>query len=496
MVKRTACIQASFDFETHTGIDKGKSVTKAGASMPWIKVAEDVPYFITDNGDHWMPIGHNDAITWPDLAGIFQRKNIAAADSYFRTLTSNGITCIRLMLEYCQGENRYFEKPVGHFQPNMIRLWDDIFNLCEKYIIRILLTPYDTFWMRRRWAYHPYNIANNGPCNKRSQWLLCSATRDAIKQRLYFATERWGSSGALFAWDLWNEIRPAHGGNSSKGFYAFIQDIAGFLRQTELTLHGKAHPQTVSVFSPVLQKDKQIAESTFCHPALDFATIHLYEKNSIDNPKNSIDAAVSTGRLTREVLDLINDDRPFFDSEHGPIKSFKDSGKSLPEFFDDEYFRHMQWAHFSSGAAGGGLRWPYRHPHTLTAGMRRAQLALHLFLPLIKWEQFHRVNLNDEIELTDPALRAFGCGDSRQAILWLLRINAVARNKMLRRDAQAEPSHALIPWLMKGRYFITLWNTELGYAIDSFTLDCPGSRLRLPLPAVKTDMAIAIVFEP
>lgn len=494
MVDRSGSTQLTFDFETHPVIiEEVKSIVTNSTDLPWIKVADGVPYFITEKGEAWTPIGQNDAVTWPELAGAFRRKDLGAVESYFSMLTSSGVTCIRLMLEYCQGENRYLENPVGHFQLNMVRLWDDIFDLCKKYGLRILLTPYDTFWMWRRWSHHPYNVDNNGHYSKRSQWLTCPSTRNAIKQRLYFATRRWGASGALFAWDLWNEIRPAHGGNSAKGFHAFIDDIATFLRKTELDLHGRAHPQTVSVFSPVLQKDQQIAESAFRHPALDFASIHLYEKNTIDNPRNTIDAAISTGRLTREVLAHIRDNRPFFDSEHGPIKSFKDSRKSLPEHFDDEYFRHMQWAHVASGGAGGGLRWPYRHPHILTSGMRRAQLTLHRFLPLIMWDQFHRINLNSEIKLTDPALHAFGCGDEKQAILWLLRTNAVGKNRMLRADADAKPSHASIPFLTKGRYLITLWNTVTGSATNSFKINHAGlSSLRLPLPAVKTDIAIAI----
>src|SRR3712207_8786775 len=52
--------------------------------------------------------------------------------------------------------------------------------------------------------------------------------------------------------------------------------------------------------------------------------------------------------------------------------------------------RHMQWAHFAAGAAGGGMRWPNRRPHVLTEGMRKAQHALAGFLPLIDWAHFRR----------------------------------------------------------------------------------------------------------
>lgn len=115
--------------------------------LSWINVAKDAPYFVTDAGKDWHPIGQNDAISWVDLAGLFRRRNLAAVESYLRLLVESGVTCLRLMLEYSQVRHRYLERPVGKFQPGMVQLWDDLFALCEQYGLRILLTPYDTFWM-------------------------------------------------------------------------------------------------------------------------------------------------------------------------------------------------------------------------------------------------------------------------------------------------------------------------------------------------------------
>jgi mannan endo-1,4-beta-mannosidase len=461
--------------------------------LPWIEVAKGAPYFITDQGEDWAPIGQNDAITWPDLHGLFRQRNLAAVETYLTMLAAHGVTCLRLMLEYCHGEHRYFEKPIGRFQPNMIRMWDALFGLCEKHGLRILLTPYDTFWMWLRWKHHPYKKENGGPCDKRGQWLLCADTRKAIKQRLLFATERWGGSGALFAWDIWNEIHPAHAGNSTDCFAEFVEDIGSFLRQTERQLYGRAHPQTVSLFGPVLQRDPQVADPIFRHTALDFASIHFYESNTIDHPKNTVDAAISTGRLTREALLHIADSRPFFDSEHGPIHTFKDRKRTLPEPFDDEYFRHMQWAHFASGGAGGGMRWPNRHPHTLTAGMRRAQQALAAFLPLINWQRFQRRNLNFEISVSNKGLAAFGCGDAEQAVVWLLRTNTINKKGMLDPNAEPVTGCVHIPGLMPGCYRITVWDTASGRVINHFeSMHGMDPHLCLPVASLITDLAFAV----
>jgi mannan endo-1,4-beta-mannosidase len=187
------------------GTESRAATAPAGKSLPWISVAPDAPYFVNDQGENWTPIGQNDALTWPDLLGAYKRKDPASVDRYFAMLSAHGVTCMRMMLEYCQGEHRYLERPVGVFGPTMVQLWDDLFARCERYGIRLLLTPFDTFWMRRRWVKHPYNHRNGGPCRKLSGMLLCSATREATQQRLAFATRRWGGSGVIFGWDLYNE---------------------------------------------------------------------------------------------------------------------------------------------------------------------------------------------------------------------------------------------------------------------------------------------------
>ncbi len=471
-------------------IDK-KSQQKNGG-LPWVQAAYGAPYFITEQGEDWTPIGQNDAITWPDLKGIFLRKDMAAAGAYFEMLQQHGITCIRLMLEYCHTEHRYFENPVGHFQPNMVKLWDDIFSLCEKYNIRVLLTPYDTFWMWLRWKHHPYKKSNGGICDKRSQWLLCANMRQAIKGRLHFVTERWGGSGALFAWDLWNEIHPAHSGNSVDIFSHFIEDISTSLRNAEIALHGRSHPQTVSIFSPVLHSHPNAAECIFKHPLMDFTTIHFYEKRTIDNPLNTVDAAIAAGKLTRECIAATKGNRPFFDSEHGPIHSFKDKNITLPEAFDDEYFRHMQWAHFASGGAGGGMRWPNRHPHSLTPGMRKAQHALALFLPFIHWQQFNRINLNQAIEVSPATAKAFACGDENQAVVWLLRTGILNKQKMQNTSAAMVEVLIKIPGLQAGIYDIHWWDTKRGATVKRAEINHDGKAFIEVHTALYCDCAIAI----
>ncbi|WP_374472414.1 hypothetical protein [Phenylobacterium sp.] len=471
-----------------------QAAATAPRPLPWIRRAPGAPYFVDEDGQAFTPVGQNDAISWVELKGLLRRRDVAAVDRHLAWLADHGVTVLRLMLEYAQTQTFYFERKAGVFNPVLVQLWDDLFALCERYGLRILLTPFDTFWTWIRWERHPYNLANGGPLDHPSRLLLCSETRSLIKARLRFAAERWGGSGALFAWDLWNEIHPAQAQDTTDGFGEFIADLSATVRESETARFGRTHPQTVSLFGPelVLKPHLEMREPIFRHPDLDFATLHIYATGAIDHPKNTTDAALAMGAIVRESLGEIRDGRPFLDTEHGPIHTFKDRRRTLPEAFDDEYFRHMQWAHLASGGAGGGMRWPNRNPHTLTPGMRRAQAAMAGFLPLIDWPRFQRRNLNAEIVTGQRQVAAFGCGDERQAVVWLMRRAPRAQAGML--DRSAAPVRALVrvPGLAPGRYRVTAWDTVAGEVTGVVEAQAFGDALRFEAPAFVGDIALAV----
>ncbi len=489
------------------------------ATLPWVHPAPGAPYFMLETGEPWTPVGANEAITWPELAGLFRQRDLPGVEAHLAGLVARGVTVIRLMLEYAQGNHRFIERPAGRFVPAMVRLWDDLFDICERVGMRVLLTPFDTYFQRVRWQRHPYNQANGGPCARRDQLLLCPSTRARIKERLAFATERWGGSGALFAWDLWNELHPAQGGNDVPALHEFVTDLSDHVRDLETQLHGRAHPRTVSVFGPELLASPALAELIYRHPGLDFASTHFYAKGTIDAPRDTVGPAAATGLLVRDALAELRDARPFFDSEHGPIHAFKDKHRILPEPFDDEYFRHMQWAHMAAGGAGGGMRWPNRHPHALTAGMRDAQAALARFLPLVNWPAFRRRGLSDDVVLrgergrplrlvsphettpagSPPVVRlarceaaAFACGDESQAVAYVLRADARGRDGMVRRDVPARPVTLELPGLVAGRYTVTEWDTVVGAASRVRTMEHAGGPFAVPDLPLLADLAIAV----
>jgi len=231
-------------------------------------------------------------------------------------------------------------------------------------------------------------------------------------------------------------------------------------------------------------------DTLFRHPDLDFASIHIYATGTIDNPKDTVKPALRMGEIVAESLAEIRDGRPFLDSEHGPIYNFINKKKTLPEPFDDEYFRHLSWAHLASGGAGGGMRWPNRHPHTLTHGMRRAQRAMADFLPAIEWTSFKRRNLSAEIKARH--VHAFACGDDRQALVWLLRRDTVGSDGRLRRDAVPVETRVTVPGLADGPYRVRGWDTEQGALVEDGIALAENGELHVATAGLVTDRAFAI----
>ncbi len=464
---------------------------EAQARLAPLRVAPGGRYFETFEGEPFLFVGYNDAVSWPGLDGLFQRRDLPAVRAYLANIAAHGVNCVRLMLEYVHFDGRYFEEPAGTFNPAMLQLWDDLFAMCEELGLRVLLAPWDNFWMTRRWKFHPYNINNGGPAKTRQSFFTDEKTIACIEARLRFVAGRWGS--VLCAWDLFNEIYTNWGGTPASQMKVLAR-WSRAIRDEEQKVWGWTRPQSVSVFGPDPESHGGYEELIFRHPELDFATTHIYHPDAVDHPRDTIGPALCMAHWTRFGLEKTPAERPFMDTEHGPIALFNNEKKYLPEEFDDEYERHMMWAHLASGGAGSGMRWPGRHPHVLTPGMLRALASLSGFLPSLDWRHFSPRPAGHEIEIASQQehdLHAFASRDEGQALVWLLRGAYGARGVLPRR----EPLRHLpltIRGLKPGAYEVRAWDTSHGRELNCrrFHSNC-NRELSLELD-LENDLALAI----
>lgn len=447
-----------------------------------IRVAAGGRYFETFDGEPFLFIGPNDAISWPGLAGLYRRRDPAAAEAYLEGLAASGVTVLRLMLEYAHRDGWYFERPFGAFNPILVRLWDDLLAACARHGLRVLLTPWDTFWMARRWGRHPYNAVNGGPAQSPGDFFTQEPVIEATLNRFRFVVERWGGTGTIAAWDLFNEIHPHWGGTPAQQS-AVIARLSAGVREIEQKTWGFTRPQTVSIFGP--EPSEEYEALILRHPSLDFATTHIYQ-GAIDHPRDTVEPALTMASWVRHGLARTPPNRPFTDTEHGPIHLFNDHRKMLPEAFDDEYERHLMWAHLASGGAGSGMRWPARHPHRLTPGMLEALSSLADFTRLIDWRVFAPRDAAGDVA-AQPGVCVFGCRDDRQAVLWLLRDTRGGA------EVAGEFGEVRLRGLAPGLYKVTPWRTAGGTAEAPQTCEvAPGGDLVVRLPFEAADVALAV----
>jgi mannan endo-1,4-beta-mannosidase len=124
--------------------------------------------------------------------------------------------------------------------------------------------------------------------------------------------------------------------------------------------------------------------------------------------------------------------------------------------------------------------------------MRRAQLALSRFLPLIDWGRFARCNLNEEAGI-GQGFRVFACGDADQALAWVLRTDSIGPEGTLRDDVPPRQAVLVLPGLAAGRYRVAQFDTQRGQTIDTLYLSHGGGDMRLACGGVVRDLAVAVV---
>jgi mannan endo-1,4-beta-mannosidase len=458
--------------------------TQTSITLPayqgYISPAPNGRYFVDEAGQGFIVIGQNDAISWPGLNTLLDGSAPEQTEAYVRDLRAHGVTVSRIMVEYAQQPSSYLENPVGEFSESVTAFWDAFIPMAEAHGLYLLLTPYDTFWQSANWDTYPYNATMGGPCAARRDWLTGRDCIEAQKNRWRFIIDRWGDSPNIFAWDLMNEIElwwePTH-----DEIEAYIDEMATFVREYELERWGRSH--MISVSSAAANPDGALGRLIYRHPLLDFANTHLYI-GEINDPQDPILPGALMGGGVLLSLQAIEDDRPYFDSESGPINDWIVS----PEF-DQEYHHNMSWAHLASGGAGSGMRWPYTNPHFILPELRDNLLGLARFASTVDWASFQSRNISMQIRPDNRLILRAGCSDGQSAMIWLLA------DRREDPDVQIPGTTIIVrDTFDNGDYLIEYWETYEGNILAEDTVSVTEGTLELVVPDLGLDLRDLMIF--
>lgn len=407
-------IQAAFDHaraKLVAEIQNPKPLFETQVSREdFVRVMPGGRYFVHASGKPFIPLGYNHNPDWtkleeanPSREGEYDPN---LPDRYLAHLHDCGVNVLRMMIETPPSGN--LEDPIGTFQPEHVRWLDTVVAAARKHDIKLIVTPWDTFWMNLRWETTPYNPDRGGLVKERLDFITQPAIRAQQKRRLQFLIDRYGNSGTVFSWELLNEADLWWGANAAQ-LRSWSDDMSAYVRKYEKAKWGRNHLVSVS-FAEAMPKG-DMAKLAYTSPDFDYATTHLYIGAS-KAPTEPIGPAKAIDQGIRYAMGQIQDTRPYMDTENGPIDKWIDDAK-----LDEQVFHGMIWTHLAGGGAGSGFRWPYRNPHILTEGMLQELKKMSVFAAEVPWAKLAGPHLPFEAAGEgDAAVSAFATKDA--AIAW------------------------------------------------------------------------------
>lgn len=188
----------------------------ASAKMNKVKFANS---FCFDNGKSLIPIGIN--LCFPEFFADSNGMEFGKSDSFsylglrqyedwIKRCSLNGINLIRIWCGHA-----YFDpdlENMGEYNYGKFTLLDKIFNLANKYKIRIKLTfeKFRHFTKEERKSVTDLTFEKYQKCSGKlcedDEWLNCSHYRDLWLTKIAEYSKRYSCDPALFAVELWNEM--------------------------------------------------------------------------------------------------------------------------------------------------------------------------------------------------------------------------------------------------------------------------------------------------
>ncbi len=356
-------------------LDRGEPLLASGpmsrpdlSGLPWIRVAEGAPYFVDETGRAWTPIGQNDALTWPELEGCAAAAIRARSGA---TWPRSGQRASRAPADAGVLQDETLPGAPGRHAS--CRRWcelDDLVALCRqrgpppaadpvRHLLHLEQLGPASLQPRQRRAVRQPRAAAHLPRHARA----------FIKRAPRLRHQRWGGDGTVFAWDLWNEMHPCQGEHRPAASLTSSPTSAPYLRALEVRRHGRAHLQTASVFGPELGWKPWLKEPIFRHPAPRFRQQPLLRGRHHRLSGRHGGAGSAVGPAVGEALAEIADSRPVLRQRARPDPHLQGPrARPARSRSTTSISATSSGRIWPRGGAGGGMRWPNRHPHDSPPG--------------------------------------------------------------------------------------------------------------------------------
>jgi hypothetical protein len=92
----------------------------------------------------------------------------------------------------------------------------------------------------------------------------------------------------------------------------------------------------------------------------------------------------------------------------------------------------------------------------------------------------------------DAGVAVIGCGNARQALVWLVRTDSAPRPGMVVAREDAPVAVLRVPGLDDGAYAVTLFDTRAGAVVSTSVATSVGGVMEVAVGPVCSDLAVAI----
>jgi hypothetical protein len=291
-------------------------------------------YLNFDNGEQFIPVGHN--LGWQENNKFLNFK------TWTDKLAANKANFIRvwqchwgLGIEWTgspyNGLKRYSQ--VNSFYT------DKLLEECNAKDIYLMLCINHHGMVSTRvnpeWSTSPYNVANGGPCNNVWDYFTNATAKKLHKNRLRYIVARWGYARNIMSWELFNEVDWTDDfSNRKNAVKDWHIEMGNYLKSIDVRKH------LVTTSYAHNEDDPATWKST----AIDFTQTHNYINSA--NIENSL-ASISNDFITQY-------NKPILHGEFG----INPSTSSLSVIDPNGIHIHNSiWATAFSGAMGAGMSW-------------------------------------------------------------------------------------------------------------------------------------------
>jgi hypothetical protein len=297
----------------------------AGKERGFVRQSRIDPYyFIHDNGESYVPIGHNVPLYRPGPYGETKALEVMAAhgENWNRWWMSS------------HGFGLEWERQLGCYRQKQSAQLDYVLDLAEDLDMYYMICM-DTHQDFRNpgWKGNPYNSANGGPCAQVVDWFTNEEAKSFYRQRLRYIVARWAYSQRIMCWEFGNEFE-GWAGSPAETVIEWHREMAPFLAALD--------PYNHLISTSWWSKTGPVA--CWKIPEMDIVQTHCYTNDDMN-------VAVPTIRYCQ--TQRANHAKPHLFAEFG-IRSHASTADKDPEGW---HLHNSGWAAICSGCNGNPMPW-------------------------------------------------------------------------------------------------------------------------------------------